>query len=143
MLAFRLVFLIAVIAGLLTAIAVSSSDRETRAGRTTTTAPLPAPTYQPTQSVEAELPHDGPVAGHVGDMFVLRFTPEDSDVLELDAFGFEQGLAGGVPSVVRIVAARPGTFDLRLRAADRTLVRLRVEPREPLSGGTPPADAAD
>lgn len=136
MLAFRLVFLIAVVVGLLTAIVVSSSDQATRGGRTTTTAPLPAPTMVATGTVEAKLPHDGPVEARVGDMIVLRFTPERSDVLELDAFGFEQGIAGGVPTVVRIVAARPGTYDLHLRAADKTLVKLKVAEREPLSGGT-------
>lgn len=136
MLAFRLVFLIAMVVGLLTAIAVSSSDREARSGRTATTTPLPPATYAATERVEAELPHDGPVEGHVGDMFVLRYTPEQSDVLELDAFGFEQGVAGGVPTVVRIVAARPGSFELRLRGAEKTLVTLRVRPRQPLSGGT-------
>lgn len=136
MLAFRLVFLIAVIVGLLTAIVVSSSDRATRGGRTATTAPLPAPTMAATETVEAKLPHEGPVEARVGDMIVLRFTPERSDVLELDAFGFEQGIAGGVPTVVRIVAARPGTYDLHLRAADKALVRLKVAERKPLSGGT-------
>ncbi len=135
MLAFRLVFLIALVVGLLTAIAVSSSDRATRGDRATTTAPLPAPTLAATGTVEAKLPHDGPVDAHVGDMIVLRFTPERSDVLELDAFGFEQGIAGDVPTTVRIVAARPGTFDLRLRAAEKTLVELRVAEREPISGG--------
>lgn len=136
MLAFRLVFLIAVVAGLLTAVVVSSSDRATRNDRSTTTAPLPAATLAPTKVVEAKLPHDGPVEARVGDMIVLRFTPEKSDVLELNAFGFEQGIAGGVPSVVRIVAARPGTFDLRLRRAKKTLVELKVAEREPVSGGT-------
>jgi hypothetical protein len=136
MLAFRLVFLIAMVVGLLTAIAVSSSDRERRNGRSTTTAPLPTATLAATKTVEAKLPHDGPVEAHVGDMIVLRFTPERSDVLELDAFGFEQGIAGDVPSEVRIVAARPGTFDLRLRGAQKTLVELQVAPRPPLSGGT-------
>lgn len=136
MLAFRLVFLIAVVVGLLTAIVVSSSDRTTRGGRTTTTAPLPAPTLAATRTVEAKLPHDGPVEARVGDMIVLRFTPERSDVLELDAFGFEQGIAGDVPTVVRIVAARPGTFPLRLRGAEKTLVELKVAEREPISGGT-------
>lgn len=135
MLAFRLVFLIAVVVGLLTAIVVSSSDRTSQGGRTTTTAPLPAPTMVATGTVEAKLPHDGPVEAHVGDIIVLRFTPERSDVIELDAFGFEQGIAGGVPTVVRIVAARPGTYDLHLRAADKTLVQLKVAEREPLSGG--------
>ncbi|MBF6620855.1 MAG: hypothetical protein ITG02_11580 [Patulibacter sp.] len=136
MLAFRLVFLIAMVVGLLTAIAVSSSDRDERNGRSATTAPLPAATLTATKTVEAKLPHDGPVEANVGDMIVLRFTPKESDVLELDAFGFEQGIAGDVASVVRIVAARPGTFDLRLRGAEKTLATLKVAPRPPISGGT-------
>ncbi len=136
MLAFRLVFLIALVVGLLTAIVVSSSDRDNSAGRTGTTTPLPPATFAATKSVEAKLPHDGPIEARVGDMIVLSFTPEESDVLELDAFGFEQGIAGGVPSVFRIVAARPGTFELRLRGAEKTLVELKVAEREPLSGGT-------
>lgn len=136
MLAFRLVFLIAVVVGLLTAVVVSSSDRATRNDRSTTTAPLPAATLAPTKVVEAKLPHDGPVEASVGDMIVLRFTPEKSDVLDLDAFGFSQGIAGGVATVVRIVAARPGTFELRLRRAQKPLVELKVAEREPLSGGT-------
>lgn len=134
--AFRLVFLIAVAVGLLTAVMVSSSDRESRSGRSTTTAPLPAPTLEPTKTVEAKLPHDGPVEARVGDMIVLRFTPERSDVVELDAFGFEEGIAGDVATALRIVAARPGTFDLRLRTEQKTLVQLKVAVREPISGGT-------
>ncbi|MFA4928065.1 MAG: hypothetical protein WC558_06080 [Patulibacter sp.] len=135
MLAFRLVFLIAMVAGLLTAIAVSSSDREAN-GRASTTAPLPPATFAATRSVEAKLPHDGPIDADVGDMVVLRFTPKQSDVLELDAFGFEQGIAGDVATVVRIVAARPGTFELRLRGAEKTVATLKIAPRKPLSGGT-------
>lgn len=144
--AFRLVFLIAAVVGLLAAVAISSSperNRRSTTGDRTTTA-LPAPRYPPRQTVEAKLPRTDPIRAHVGDLIVLRFTRERADIVELDVFGVREGFAGGVPTVLRFIAARPGTFSLHLRQADKPLVKLIITPRRPLGendAATPAATA--
>lgn len=134
--AFRLVFLVAIVVGVLVAIAASTSQQGALRTETTTTIATP-PARQPSRTINAELPRKRPIEARVGDTINLSLTLDQGDTVALDAFGFEEGIASGVPTIVRFVVTQAGTFELVARQANKPLVEIVSRQPELLKPATP------
>lgn len=133
--AFRLVFLVAIVVGVLIAIAASTSQRALQTETTTTIATPPA--RQPSRTINAELPRKRPIEARVGDTINLLLTLKQGDTVAIDAFGFEEGIASGVPTVVRFLVTQAGTYKLIGRETNEPLAVIIARPPELLKPAAP------
>lgn len=117
-----LVAVLALVAGL-----TAESDR-VRRERTTTEA-APAPTARvPRTVVDAKVPSGKPIEVQQGQTVKLTITLEKEETVTIDAIGFDETVAAGIPAEVLFSATVPGRFPFKLQNSGKEIGVLVVEP---------------
>jgi hypothetical protein len=135
--AVRLVFLVALVAGVLAAIAASttvqrdSDDTGSTPAPNTAVAPLGA-------TVRATVPHDGPLEVRLGDTVSLSVELPRAARLVIPALGVHEDIGPDVAMPVIFTPTRVGTYELEEQATGRSVLRIIVRPAR---ADAPPAGA--
>lgn len=145
--AVRLVFLVALVVGLLAAIAASTTSPRNDDGDLTGTDALPpVPSLSQGRTVDAKVPRKGPLVVTVGDTVNLTVTLPQAGRVVIEALGVHENVGANLPMPVPFTATAEGTFDLKVQETGKTVLRIVVRPaRRPSgdsggsgSGGTEP-----
>lgn len=129
-----MVAVLALVAGLA---AENDRVRERQRAATTTTAARPA--VAPGRTIEAKVPSAKPIEVRAGDTVKLTVTLKKDDSVIIDALGFTETFAAGLPTEVIITPAAPGNYDLKLQNGGGRIGRLVVKPARP-AAEAPPAE---
>lgn len=110
----------------------AENDRVNR-NRTDTTTTVVRPAAAPGRVVEAKVPSAKPIRVRAGDTVKLTVTLKKDDSVTIDAFGFDETFAAGLPTEVIVTPVAPGTYDLKLQNAGGRIGQLVVKPARPAS----------
>jgi hypothetical protein len=134
----RLVFLVALVAGVLAAIAASTTVQ--RSGDDTRTTPAPNTAVAPAgRTVRAAVPHAGPLEVRLGDTVSLTVRVPRAARLVIPALGVHEDVGPNVAMPVIFTPTRTGTYDLEEQTSGRSVLRVVVRPAAdaPPPAGTP------
>jgi heme/copper-type cytochrome/quinol oxidase subunit 2 len=134
--AVRLVFLVALVVGLLAAIAASTTaPRDEDRARTGTDAlPNSAPLTEG-RSIAAKVPRKGPLVVNVGDTVNLTVTLREAGRVVIDPLGVHENVGPGVPMPVVFTATIEGTYDLKVQETGKSVLRIVVRPARESGAG--------
>ncbi|WP_022928640.1 hypothetical protein [Patulibacter americanus] len=134
--AVRLVFLVALVVGLLAAIAASTTaPRDDDRALTGTDALPDSRSLTEGRTVEAKVPRKGPLTVNVGDTVNLTVTLPEAGRVVIDPLGVHENIGPDLPMPVVFTATTEGTYDLKVQETGKSVLRIVVRPaREPGAG---------
>lgn len=133
--AVRLVFLVALVVGLLAAIAASTTaPRDDDRAMTGTDAVPNARTLTEGRTVQAKVPRKGPLVVNVGDTVNLTVTLPQAGRVLIDRLGVRENIGPNVPMPVIFTATTAGTYELEVEETGKSVLRIVVRPARQ-SGG--------
>lgn len=131
----RLLVIATAMVAVLSIIAGLSVESDRRNQRTTTEgATPPAPLVAPSRVVEAKVPSKEPIEVQEGQTVRLTMTLKDEDTVTIDAIGFDETVAAGIPTEILFTPYTPGRFPFRLQNSGKDIGELVVTPARPAPG---------
>jgi Rieske Fe-S protein len=135
--AVRLVFLVALVVGLLAAIAASTTTPRNDDGALTGTDALPnVPSLTEGRTVNAKVPRKGPLVVNVGDSVNLTVTLPEAGRVVIEELGVHENVGPNVPMPVPFTATAEGTYELKVQETGKSVLRIVVRPARRSSDGT-------
>jgi hypothetical protein len=134
--AVRLVFLVALVVGLLAAIAASTTAPRDEDRALTGTDALPnSGALTEGRTVDAKVPRKGPLVVNVGDTVNLTVTLREAGRVVIEPLGVHENIGPDVPMPVVFTATTEGTFDLKVQETGKSVLRVVVRPARESGGG--------
>lgn len=115
----------------------AENDRVQQERRQATTTTEARRAVAPGRTVEAKVPNAKPIEVRAGDTVKLTVTLKKDDSVIVDALGFDETFAAGLPTEVILIPAAPGSYDLKLQNAGGRIGQLVVKPARPASEPAP------
>lgn len=132
--AVRLVFLVALVVGLLAAIAASTTAPRDDDALTGTNA-VPGRALTEGRTVEAKAPRKGPLVVNVGDTVNLTVTLPQAGRVVIEALGVHENIGTNLPMPVIFTATAAGSYDMKVQETGKPVLRIVVRPARE-SGGS-------
>jgi hypothetical protein len=134
--AVRLVFLVALVVGLLAAIAASTTaPRDEDRALTGTDAQPNSGALTEGRTIDAKVPRKGPLVVNVGDTVNLTVTLPQAGRVVIEPLGVHENIGPDVPMPVIFTATTEGTFDLKVQETGKSVLRIVVRPARESGGG--------
>jgi hypothetical protein len=134
--AVRLVFLVALVVGLLAAIAASTTAPRDDEGASGGTNALPnGRALTEGRTVDAKVPRKGPLVVSVGDTVNLTVTLPEAGRVVIEPLGVHENIGPNLPMPVVFTATTEGSYDLKVQETGKSVLRIVVRPARESGGG--------
>lgn len=137
----RLLIVATVMVAVLALVAGFSAENDRRGERTTTSEAVAPPAATPSRVVEATVPSKEPIEVREGQTIRLTMKLEAEDTVTIDAIGFDETVAAGIPTEILFTPYTPGRFPFKLQNSGKDIGELVVKPARPASEREDPAPA--